>query len=65
MTRNTDSALPSGTIVQYRKVGTFRIVSSIDGTAHGWYFVDPVKVPKRYREKGRITMCVGPHNVVS
>lgn len=62
-----DTDIMIGKIVQYRKVGTFRVVARIN--PYWWYWCVPVKAPKRYRDRatangGRIDLCVQPKNIV-
>lgn len=64
--------IPAGSIVQYRKVGTFRVISLIEHEGdHGRFLVEAVKAPKAYRkgghladEGGRVAMWLHPRDVV-
>lgn len=40
-----------GKVIQYMSVGTFRVVSP--AFESGWYYCEPIKVPKRYRDNAK------------
>ncbi len=70
--QSTEILIP-GQIVQYRKVGTFRVVGHSDGwdaakcaefRGAGWYDAEAVKAPKSYRDAGVRSFWIGPENVV-
>jgi len=70
ITDTTENALAAGTVVQYRKVGTFRVLrpatpSYMSEAGDGWYELEPIKAPKKYREDGVRTYWVGPSDVVA
>ncbi len=58
----------SGLIVQYRRVGTFRVLGRTPGTPEtvsgGWHDCVAVHAPKSYRDKGTLSLWVGPDDVV-
>ncbi len=58
----------TGLIVQYRKVGTFRVLGRTAGAPQyvnsGWHDVVAVHAPKAYRDKGVISVWVGTDDVV-
>lgn len=55
-----------GHVVQYRKVGTFRVISR---ESEYWHMCEPIKVPKKYRDAadekgGTLRLCVSHTDVV-
>jgi hypothetical protein len=56
-----DLAGLNGKVIQYRKVGTFRVIGPVEGEVGytdargGWYWCEPIKAPKKYRDEAAAT----------
>ena len=74
-----DLAGLTGKVIQYRKVGTFRVLGPVqDGEdrwgghtteSGGWYWCEPIKAPKKYRDEaaaagGRLRLYVMNRDVI-
>lgn len=74
ITLTKQTPLPIGTVVQYRKVGIFRVVGysrfnygldSWQGDVHrGRHDLEPIKAPKKYREAGVQSLEVCQKDVI-